>query len=72
MMDSEKVKGIEIPKHKWKGIDGQQLESTSTFPPFKSALLQEEAKQSKVIPLVLAKEQSQMRNSDKKIHIVLK
>ena len=56
MMDSEKGKGIESPKHKWKIIDGKQLESTSTFPPFKIILLEKEEKQSKVVPLVLAKE----------------
>ena len=69
MMDSEKVKGMEIPKHKWKSIDGKQSKSTYTFPPFKSILLEEEEKQSKAIPRVLAKEDSQMSNSDKKIHI---
>ena len=44
MMDFEKVKGMEIPKHKWKNMDGQQIESTSTFPPFKSIFLEEEEK----------------------------
>ena len=69
-MDSEKVKGMEIPKHKWKSIDGRQSKSTYTFPPFKSILLEEEEKQSKAIPRVLAKEDSQMSNSDKRIQIV--
>ena len=67
MMDSEKGKGIESPKHKWKSIDGKQLESNSTFPLFKSILLEEEEKQSKVVPLVLAKEESQMSNTDRRI-----
>ena len=70
MMDSEKGKWIESPKHKWKSIDGQQLESTSTFPLFKSILLEEEEKQSKAVPLVLAKEESQMSNTDRRIQVV--
>ena len=67
MMDFEKGKGIESPNNKWKSIDGQQLESTSTFPPFKSILLEKEEKQCKVVPLVLAKEESQMSNTDRRI-----
>ena len=70
MMDSESGKGIESPKHKWKSIDEQQLESTSTFPPFKIVLLEEEEKQSKDVPLVLAREESQLSNTDKRIQVV--
>jgi hypothetical protein len=70
MMDSEKGKGPEIHKHKWKTIYGQQIESASTFPPFKIIMLEEEEKQSKAIPLVLAREDSQMSSIDKRIQIV--
>ena len=64
-------KEVENPKHKWKSVDGQQLESSSTFPAFKSLLLEEEEKHSKAIPLVLAKEEPQMSYVDKRIQYVL-
>jgi hypothetical protein len=73
MMEGEKSKKtiseIESPRHKWKILDGQGIESTSTFPPFRGIVLEEEDIQSKSIPLVLAREESQITNTDKRIRL---
>lgn len=53
------------PGHKWKILDGQKIES-STFPPFKGLVLEEDGKQSRAIPLVM-KEESQLPNTNKRI-----
>jgi hypothetical protein len=37
-------KEVEIPKHKWNSLDGQKVQTTFTFPPLKSTLLEEEEK----------------------------
>jgi len=44
----------------------QTIESNSTFPPFRSIMLEEEHKQSRALPLVLSKEES-LNTSDQRI-----
>jgi hypothetical protein len=74
MMEGEKSKKsiskIESPRPKWKRLDGQGIESTSTFAHFRGIILEEEDRQSKAIPLVLAREELQRTNTDKRIQTV--
>jgi len=71
MMEGEKrkkaISEIESPIHKWKSLYGQGIESTSTFPPFKVIVLEEEDKQSKSIPLMPDMEESQVTSTDQRI-----
>ena len=66
MMHAEPSKEVENSKHKRKSLDGKQLESTSTFPPFKSILLEEEDRQFRAVPLARARDEPHMTNIEKK------
>jgi hypothetical protein len=43
----------ETPSHKWKTVDGTEIESKTTFPPFKSLVLESESATAKAIPLLI-------------------
>jgi hypothetical protein len=58
------------PKHKWKSIDGNTVESNSTFPPFKGIVLEDNSKQVKAIPLLLSEEAIQLSGIDKRVHSI--
>jgi len=58
------------PKHKWKSIEGQTVESNSTFPPFKGIVLEDNNRQVKVVPLLLSEEAIQLSGIDKKVQSV--
>jgi len=59
---------LEIPpKHKWKSIEGQTVESNSTFPPFKGIVLEDNNIQVKAVPLLLYEEAIKLSGIDKRV-----
>jgi hypothetical protein len=58
------------PKHKWKSIEGQTVESNSTFPPFKGIVLEDNNRQVKAVPLLLSEEAIQLSGIDKRVQSV--
>jgi hypothetical protein len=64
--------GETSPRHKWKSLEGQTVESTSTFPPFKGIVLEDNNRQVRVVPLVLAEEAIQLTGVDKKVQSLSK
>ena len=62
---------LEIPpKHKWKSIEGQTVESNSTFPPFKGIVLEDNNRQVKAVPLLLSEEAIQLSGIYKRVQSV--
>lgn len=57
------------PGHKWKGLDGNTLESRTTFPPFQGIILEDSSKQAKAIPLLLDGE-NQLSGIDRRVQSV--
>jgi hypothetical protein len=45
--------GSSAPGHKWKSLDGQTVESKTTFPPFQSILLESDSQTAKAAPLLI-------------------
>jgi hypothetical protein len=43
----------EAPSHKWKTVEGTEVESKTTFPPFKSLVLENESSHAKAVPLLI-------------------
>lgn len=43
----------DTPSHKWKTVDGTEIESKTTFPPFKSLVLESDSATAKAIPLLI-------------------
>ncbi|MCQ5273484.1 hypothetical protein NE578_10685, partial [Schaalia odontolytica] len=41
--------GETSPRHKWKSLEGKTIESTSTFPPFKGIVLEDNNRQVRVV-----------------------
>jgi len=54
------------PRHKWKSLEEQTVESTSNFPPFKGIVLEDNNRQVRVVPLMLADEATQLLGVDNK------
>jgi hypothetical protein len=59
-----------LPKHKWKIIEGQTVESNSTFPPFKGIVLEDNNRQVKTVPLLLSEEAIQLSGIDKRVYSI--
>ena len=59
------------PRHKWKILEGQTIESNSTFPPFKCIVLEDNNRQVREVPLLLADEATQLTGVDKKVQSLL-
>jgi hypothetical protein len=55
------------PKHKWKSLEGQTVESSSTFPPFKGIVLEDNNRQVRAVPLLLSDEATQLTGVDRKV-----
>ena len=58
------------PKHKWKSIECQTVESNSTFPPFKGIVLEDNNRQVKAVPLLLSEEAIHLSSIDKRVQSV--
>jgi len=60
--------GKESPsQHEWKSLEGKTVESTSTFPPFKGIVLEDNNRQVKAVPLTLAEEATQLSGVEKRV-----
>jgi hypothetical protein len=55
------------PKHKWKSLEGQTIESNLSFPPFKGIVLEDNNKQVKAVPLLLSDEVTQLTGVDRRV-----
>ena len=56
-----------LPKHKWKSLEGQTVESSSNFPPFKDIVLEDNKIQVIAVPLLLFDEATQLTGVDRKV-----
>jgi hypothetical protein len=59
------------PRHKWKSLEGQTVESTSTFPPFKGIVLEDNNRQVRAVPLMLAEKPPNYRVLTRKSNLCL-
>jgi hypothetical protein len=57
-------------RHEWKSLEGKTVESTSTFPPFKGIILEDNNRQVKAIPLMLAEEATQLSGIEKRVQSI--
>ena len=57
------------PKHKWKSLEGQTVESNLTFPPFKGIVLEDNNRQVKVVSLLLSNEVTQLTGVDRRVSL---
>jgi hypothetical protein len=55
------------PRHKWKILEGKTVESNSNFPSFKGIVLEDNNRQVRAVPLLLADDATQMTGVDKKV-----
>ena len=56
------------PKHKWKSLEGQTVESSLNFPPFKDIVVEDNKIQVIAVPLLLSDEATQLTSVDRKVH----
>jgi len=57
MKSGKEAQEIEVlsPRHKWKNLDGNKIQSKFIFPPFKGIILEDERKRSKASLYILLK-----------------